>query len=291
MGRYDHRKHAGNAGDVWKHFLLLEAADWLFASGSSLVYAESHAGRPEYFLNAPGEWQGGIGRIWPHLPSLTDFCYFDILKNLNLEDLPNAPSSHIDRGQQAALFSSAPIPQSASRPIIYPGSARLIYELAKKRRASLQADVWDIDASVADAWKSFSNSAWPACSSEPSGIVFHRGDGFVGAISHLGKSTPGLLFIDPPYVDPEDVPLAEELLKTAQVRGWIVIWWYMMDMLTAPDGLKSFELLFSEARMDCGRWAGAAVALAGRRDKRLDGLISHLHKRREAFIRLLKFEL
>ena len=29
MGHYDHRVHAGNAGDVWKHFLLLEAADCL----------------------------------------------------------------------------------------------------------------------------------------------------------------------------------------------------------------------------------------------------------------------
>jgi 23S rRNA (adenine2030-N6)-methyltransferase len=291
MGRYDHRKHAGNAGDVWKHFLLQEAADWLFASGSSLVYAESHAGRPEYILNAPGEWQGGIGRIWPHLPSLTDFCYFDILKNLNREDLPNAPSSHIAGGQQAALSSSAPISQPTSKPIIYPGSARLIYELAKRRRSSLQADVWDNDAAVADAWKRFSNSSNPACSSEPKGIVFHRGDGFAGAISHLGRSPPGLLFIDPPYVDPEDVPLAEELLKIARDRGWIVMWWYMRDMPAAPDGLQSFELLFSEAGLDCGRWAGAVVALAGRRDERLDGLISHLHRRREAFIRLAKLEL
>ncbi|HNY34810.1 MAG TPA: hypothetical protein PKK68_09165, partial [Methanothrix soehngenii] len=72
MGRYDHRNHAGNAGDVWKHFILLEAADWLLASGGSLAYAESHAGRPEYILNAPGEWQGGIGRVWPILPYLTD---------------------------------------------------------------------------------------------------------------------------------------------------------------------------------------------------------------------------
>ncbi len=287
MGRYDHRKHAGNAGDVWKHFLLLEASDWLFASGSSLVYAESHAGRPEYVLNAPGKWQGGIGRIWHHLPSLTDFCYFDILKNLNQAGLPPATNE-----RQTAMSSSDKVSETVSMPviypIIYPGSARLIYELAKRRRSSLQADVWDNDAAVAYAWKSFSNSARSASSSEPNGIVFHQGDGFAGVMSIMSRSPPGLLFIDPPYVDPEDVPLAEELLKTAQDRGWIVMWWYMMNMLTAPDCLQSFELLFSEAGLDCGRWAGAVVALAGRRDKRLDGLISHLHRRREAFIRILK---
>lgn len=287
MNRYDHRVHAGNAGDVWKHFLLLEAADFLLEPGGSLVYAESHAGYPEYILNAPGDWEGGIGKIWPLLPNLVDFCYFDILKNLNREDSPNAPSSHI-AGGQAALSGPASIPQPTSRPIIYPGSALLIYELAKKRRASLQADVWDNDAAVADAWKSYSNSACPDCSSEPSEIVFQRGDGFAGVMAHLDRSAPGLLFIDPPYVYPKDSQLAEELLQAARDRGWIVMWWYMMDVLTVPDNLHTFELLFSEAGLDCGRWAGAAVALAGRRDKRLGGLISYLHRRREAFIRILK---
>ncbi len=287
MNRYDHRVHAGNAGDVWKHFLLLETADHLLEPGGSLVYAESHAGRPEYVLSAPGEWEGGIGKIWPLLSNLADFCYFDILKNLNREDSPNAPSSHFAGGQDA-LSGPASIRQPASRPIIYPGSALLIYELAKKRRASLQADVWDNDAAVADDWKSYSNSACADCSSESSRIVFQRGDGFAGVMAHLDRSAPGLLFIDPPYVDPKDSQLAEELLQTARDRGWIVMWWYMMDVLTAPDNLHTFELLFSEAGLDCGRWAGAAVALAGRRDKRLGGLISYLHRRREAFIRILK---
>ncbi|OPY50152.1 MAG: Ribosomal RNA large subunit methyltransferase J [Methanosaeta sp. PtaU1.Bin112] len=289
MGRYDHRKHAGNAGDVWKHLLLLEAANWLLASGSSLTYAESHAARPEYILNAPGEWQGGIGRIWPLLPCLADFCYFDILKILNQAGLHPAMN-----GRQAAMSGSDKASETVSipaiYPIIYPGSARLIYELAKKRRSSLQADVWDNDAAVADAWKSFFNSSCPACSSDPKGIVFHRGDGFAGVMAHLDRSAPGLLFIDPPYVDPGEIPLAEELLQTARDRGWIVMWWYMMDVLTAPDNLQTFELLFSETGLDCGRWAGAVVALTGKRDERLDGLISHLHRRREAFIRILKLE-
>ncbi len=287
MGLYDHRIHAGNAGDVWKHFLLLEAADWLFASGSSLAYAESHAGRPEYVLNVPGEWQGGIGRIWPLMPYLTEFCYFDILKDLNQETL--AP---VRKELPAARTSTCSVSEPVPWQIIYPGSTRLIYELTKKRQKSLRAEVWDCDEDVAGAWESFSNSAWPAGSSEPNAIFFHQGDGFAGVIAHMDRSAPGLLFIDPPYIDPKDRRLAEELLQTARDTGWIVMWWYMMDTLTAPDNLQTFELIFSETGLDGGRWKGAVVALAGAGGEceRCNGLISHLQERREAFIKILKLE-
>lgn len=285
MGCYDHRIHAGNAGDVWKHFLLLEAADWFFASGSSLAYAESHAGRPEYILNAPGEWQGGIGSIWPLLPFLTDFCYFDILKDLNQEAL--APAR---KGLPAARSGRASISEQGPGQLIYPGSTRFIYELAKRRQKGLRADVWDFDDDVADSWKIFSNSATSGSSFESNAIAFHQGDGFAGMRDHLGRSAPGLLFIDPPYIDPKDGRLAEELVQTAIGLGWNVMWWYMMDTKTAPNNLQTFELLFSEAGLDGGRWRGAIMALAGREGLRLDGLISHLQERREVFIKILKLE-
>jgi len=40
--RYNHRNHAGNAGDVWKHFILAEVAEYLLAKEKNLVYIESH---------------------------------------------------------------------------------------------------------------------------------------------------------------------------------------------------------------------------------------------------------
>ena len=89
MRHYDHRGHAGNAGDVWKHFLLLEAASSLLIPDSSLVYAESHVGRPDYALHAPGDWVGGIGKCWPLLPHLKNFYYFDILASFN----PSRPTA------------------------------------------------------------------------------------------------------------------------------------------------------------------------------------------------------
>ena len=190
MGHYDHRVHAGNAGDVWKHFLLLEAADCLLDPDGSLVYAESHVGRPEYALRAPGDWEGGIGKIWPLLPSLRNFCYFDILADLNPESpsfVPPQPVSNQVSGSISGPF---------SRPLLYPGSARLIYELAKRKGANLQADVWDNDPGVASSWESFTQAAAAKSTGSfpPAKIVFHQGDGFLGVLSRLKQISGGTPF-------------------------------------------------------------------------------------------------
>ncbi|MEI8004355.1 MAG: hypothetical protein WCG94_08450, partial [Methanothrix sp.] len=257
MRHYDHRVHAGNAGDVWKHFLLLAAADCLLDLDGSLVYAESHVGHPEYALRAPGDWEGGIGKIRPLLPSLRNFCYFDILADLN--------------------------------PLLYPGSARLIHELAKRRGAKLEADVWDNDPGVAGSWESFSQALESAVSFPPANrIVFHQGDGFAGVLSLLHRPPPGLLFIDPPYTDPQDVRLALKLLQRAKDWGWIVLCWYMMGTKTAPDGLQTFELQFADVGLEGGRWNGAIVAFAGRESEQFDRLLGHMHRQIEKFVRILK---
>jgi 23S rRNA (adenine2030-N6)-methyltransferase len=270
MGHYDHRVHAGNAGDVWKHFLLLEAAQCLLNPDGSLVYAESHVGRPDYALRAPGDWEGGIGKIRPFLPSLRNFCYFDILADLNSHD-------------QSSITCS----ESISRPLFYPGSARLIYELAKRKGAGLQADVWDIDPGVASSWDRFSKAAKSAASF-PANVVFHQADGFAGVLSHLHNSPDGLLFIDPPYIGPEDLRLASKLLQRAKERGWIVLWWYMADMKTAPCPLATFELQFAEAGLDGGRWTGSVVAFAGPKSERFEHLLGRIRRQTEKLIRMLK---
>lgn len=267
MGRYDHRIHAGNPGDVWKHFLLLEAADCLLDDKTGLVYAESHVGRPSYLLDAPGEWMGGIGRLLPLLPALCAFSYFRIISDLN------------------------PVP--SSRTLIYPGSARLIRELALMRRSDLRAEIWDDDPEVAASWDGFLKSE-AGRSAPPVKFSFHQADGFSGLLSWLGRSSsdksPGLLFIDPPYVDPEDQHQAEKLLVKATDADWTILWWHMTEMTTAPAALKSFDLNFSEVGLDGGRWKGAGVAIAGREGERLSRLLDHLNLRADEFIRILKLD-
>jgi len=62
---YDHTRKAGNRGDVWKHFTLLETVRALSSTlpaGSVFRYFETHAGGGTYVLQERGEWQSGIGR-------------------------------------------------------------------------------------------------------------------------------------------------------------------------------------------------------------------------------------
>ncbi len=104
----------------------------------------------------------------------------------------------------------------------------------------------------------------------------------------MSGSQAGLLFIDPPYINSEDVRLAGKLLHRAVELGWIVLWWYMMDTKTATDGLQTFELQFKEIGLDGGRWKGAGVAFAGEENEQFRHLVAHMHRQIDELIRMLK---
>lgn len=227
MRGYDHRTHAGNAGDVWKHFILLEVADRCLARGG-LNYAESHVGWPDYALSVPGEWEDGVARCWRHLPDLQRFPYFEILADLNSLGLKG-----------------------------YPGSARLVLEAANRRSRKLSAELWDVDPDVATAWGEAVGTGFHK-------YRFHRGDGFSGVSSLLDRSKSGLLLVDPPHLDPQSADLAERLLGKAEDRGWVALLWEMMDERDLFEGsFERYELRFEQAGLSCGRWRGAVVSLAG----------------------------
>jgi 23S rRNA (adenine2030-N6)-methyltransferase len=226
MSSYDHRAHAGNAGDVWKHFLLMEAADHCLAR--DLNYAESHVGRPEYALVAPGEWVEGIGRCWRLLPDLQKFLYFGILADLNCQGLKR-----------------------------YPGSARLVMEASRMKGRRLSADIWDIDPGVALSW----GEAPEACFQE---VRVHRKDGFSGVLAFLDRSAGGLLLVDPPHLDAKSSVLAENVLSKAEDRGWVALLWEMLgERASTGCSFEKYELEFERAGLSCGRWKGAVVSIAG----------------------------
>ena len=60
---YNHSKKAGNLGDVWKHFLLVELAQTIPSISDMFHYVESHCGGPVHELAPGGEWNKGIGNI------------------------------------------------------------------------------------------------------------------------------------------------------------------------------------------------------------------------------------
>jgi len=233
---------------VWKHFLLAEVADYLISRNGRLVYAESHVGRPEYSLRSPGEWEDGIDKLWHH-PSILELEKF--------------PYFQILAGLNPTCLK------------VYPGSARIIMKLAEKREVALEGEIWDISPDVASSWVSLPR------------MDFHRGDGFAGIRPFLERAGPGLLLVDPPYIDPRDLEKAMDLIPLAEKAGWVTLWWYMAGQEMLPEasqGQAEFSLRFSDAGMKCGRWNGAVVRVSG-----MDGTArAEILERAETFLGLLR---
>lgn len=258
---YNHRSRAGNAGDVWKHFILAEVAEYLLSREKNLVYIESHVGYPLYDLEKPGEWQDGIGMCWKRLDALKEFCYFDILDNMNPSGLTN-----------------------------YPGSAFLVLKATQKTGASLEgikcdsfglkANVWDTNPEVADSWHAVTLPG-------SNRFRFHLGDGFSGVRSLLDRHRTALLLIDPPYLDKRDLERAADLLERGSRSGWTVLQWQMEDVDTVKEircDKELYSMSFSDAGMSCGKWRGATVDLAGSEDLR-----DHVSERTQNFLRIMRY--
>ncbi|MCR3883269.1 MAG: 23S rRNA (adenine(2030)-N(6))-methyltransferase RlmJ [Methanothrix sp.] len=244
---YDHRRHAGNAGDVWKHLLLAEVADRLLAAGVR-VYVESHAGRPGYLLRPGGEWEGGVGRLWPVRDELAASPYFQIVAGLN--------------------------PHRLER---YPGSAAIVLELARRHGFALRAELWDTSPEVEEAWRSVEKG-------RSLKINFHIGDGFSGA-SKLTRDLDeaALLLVDSPYVERGDASLVRELISRSAAAGWVVLSWQVLGPEAGARPAcnhREFALRFEEAGLVCGPMKGAAMVLAwdegGFLDQKIDDLIEEL---------------
>ena len=246
---YDHRVHAGNAGDVWKHFFLAEAAEFLLSRRNKLIYAESHVGYPEYLLKQNGEWQEGIGRFWERLDDLLEFRYCKIIKSMNSRALMR-----------------------------YPGSARIVMEVAKTAQSTLEAYLWDIDWKVAAAWRDDPN--------QKSGrLNFCLGDGFDGVGSLINTKECALLLLDPPYLDRRDFSKAMDIVSLSEKKGWTILCWQMMDIEEIPvinPNIRQYPMEFAKVGMSRGRWGGANITLAGDED-----LHNYLSQQSEKFQRLL----
>ncbi len=239
---YDHRKHAGNPGDIWKHFILAEAADCLLRVGRMHTYAESHVGYQNYILNSTGEWEGGIGRCWPRISALKVFRYFRVILEMNPQEL-----------------------------ICYPGSASLVLDIARKHGCDIDMEVWDNNPNVAASWLG-----------DPR-VNFHFEDGFIGVSSVLDRLAPGMILIDPPYLDENDARQAMNLLSSAKKAGWVVLWWQMVGEETAPsESMRKYTLMFNDIDLGCDRWQGAIMEVAGGDEK----LIKHLDMQTRLFLDL-----
>jgi 23S rRNA (adenine2030-N6)-methyltransferase len=115
---YRHHFHAGNFADVVKHAVLVRVARAMQRKERGFLYVDTHAGRGRYDLVTAArgdsleripEWPAGIGRLWlrADLPELLA-DYVGLVKTYD-QQLGNLESG----------------------PRFYPGSPRLVRELAR----------------------------------------------------------------------------------------------------------------------------------------------------------------
>lgn len=138
---YAHARHAGNAGDVFKHVALLAALRQLAPS----TYLETHAGDGLYPLGSAGEWGDGIQRLWNYADGGLVGAYVDLVRG----------------------FSKKP---DAARPDAYPGSPllasrfvsrQILYEIDPQSASVLRRTLPAADVRVSDGLES----------SDPAGLV------------------------------------------------------------------------------------------------------------------------
>lgn len=81
---YRHSFHAGNVADVFKHVVLVLVLRALHKKETPFCVVDTHAGSGVYDLERPGEFEQGIGLIWPErMKWLALADYFTVIKKLN----------------------------------------------------------------------------------------------------------------------------------------------------------------------------------------------------------------
>ena len=119
--KYQHRYHAGNFGDVFKHVALTDLLRRLTQKDKALFYLETHAGRGQYGLNdaAPGEAAHGVLKVLdaePRAPAIR--AWLDLVRrndsgttHKGLHVYPGSPRLAqllLRAGDRATLFEIVP---------------------------------------------------------------------------------------------------------------------------------------------------------------------------------------
>lgn len=187
---YRHRFHAGNVADVFKHIVLVLVLEALRAKDTPFCVVDTHAGSGLYRLAPSGEYQQGIGRLWPERnrwPALEP--YFSLLAHYNRQALR-----------------------------AYPGSPLLIAQLLRPqdRAVLIERDPQEAAALAANL------------RGRP-GIAIHEADGFAMLAAVVPpRENRGLVIIDPPYEQPREFEQAAQALGAAlkRWRNGVYCLWY-----------------------------------------------------------------
>ncbi len=193
---YQHAYHAGNVADVFKHCVLIEILRSLQKKPAPFCVVDTHAGSGIYRLKPPGEYEQGIGQLWPERerwPALAD--YFAVIEKFNgrgpLKHYPGSPLI-------IRTFLRAQAPTSRDRAILM----ELHPEEFKKLKENLTGT---------------------------KGVAVHHTDGCNGLKAFVPPAeNRGLVLIDPPYEEPGEFKRVV-LVLTRALKHWrngIYMAWY-----------------------------------------------------------------
>jgi 23S rRNA (adenine2030-N6)-methyltransferase len=193
---YRHAFHAGNISDVFKHAVLVLLIEQLLQKNTALCYVDSHAGQGRYDLTSEaaektGEFRAGIGRLLAAEP-------------------PPALARY------AALVQAAqPIPPTLQ---VYPGSPALAQALLRPQDRMVLMELHPEDEAVLR--RQFHD--------DPR-VHVHQRDGYEGLLAVVPPhERRGLVLIDPPYEDRDEMPALVDRLLAAHRRwptGQYALWY------------------------------------------------------------------
>jgi len=187
---YRHHFHAGNVADVFKHLVLIQVLETLRLKETPFCVIDTHAGSGLYRLQAPGEFEQGIGRLWP---ARTDWpqlaAYFELLAALNRNGLNAYPGS-----------------PWIIRALLRPQDRAVFIERHPEEAAALRDNLHGsrgITINEADAWAALKGLVPP-------------------------KENRGVVFIDPPYEQPDEFEQVARALRASHSRwrnGLYLVWY------------------------------------------------------------------
>lgn len=226
---YRHAFHAGNHADVLKHLALVFILSRLTAKEAPFGVLDTHAGAGVYDLKSEEarrspEFENGIGKLW-HWPDAPPAiaAYLDAVRAFNPHGVRNCYP-----GSPALIVHFLRSQDRLAACELHPEEAQKL-----KRALGGRANV---ELHVRDAWEAMKALLPP-------------------------KERRGLVLIDPPYEQPDELGQSARAIKAALARfgHGIYLWWRPLKDASALDAADA-EIGKPGLRVD---FSIAAPALTG----------------------------